>query len=216
MTANPIQDTTIHEVAVKKLQGYKNNPRIGNIEKIAESLEANGQFRPIIVRRETSEILAGNHTWKAAQSLGWDTIKVSYVENLTDEQAARIVIADNRLPDLGEYNSEALAELLASVVMEDGTGLAGTGYEASEVESILREVNAKNEGALDPYEEWAGMPEFKQDNKMSVFHATVHFATEADANEFFELIGSPKKSSLWYPENDGLIGSNVNEAYISE
>lgn len=216
MTANPIHDNSIHEVAIDKLKGYKNNPRVGNVEKIAESLEANGQFRPIIVRKETNEILAGNHTWKAAQHLGWKTIKVTYVEKLTDEQAARIVVADNRLPDLGDYNQDALAELLAGLALSPNGGLAGTGYEAEEVESILREVTAKNEGALDPYEEWAGMPEFAQENKMSVFHTTVHFASDTDANEFFELIGSSKKSSLWFPEPDGLIGSNINEAYIAE
>lgn len=113
---------TIHNTPLTALKLYENNPRIGNIQAIADSLQTNGQYKPIVVRRETREILVGNHTYQAAQTLGWETIKTVYVENITDEQALKIVLADNRTSDLSTYNNHTLAELLQTIQTFNGTG----------------------------------------------------------------------------------------------
>jgi len=122
----------VYNVPVSALREYRDNPRVGNVAAIAESLKTNGQFRPIVVWRETQEILAGNHTWKAAKELGWETIKVTYLENLTEDQAKRIVLADNRYGEIGGYNNKKLAELLESL----GT-LNGTGYDAEYLDILI-------------------------------------------------------------------------------
>jgi hypothetical protein len=134
-TPNPQSDNTIHEVPVGSLTEYPGNPRVGDINSLAESLTVNGQYRPIIVNRQTTEILAGNHTWKAAKQLGWDTIKVIYVDNVTEEQAKRIVLADNRQSDLASYDEGALAELLKGL-----PDLVGTGYSSEYLKDLLTEV----------------------------------------------------------------------------
>jgi hypothetical protein len=118
----PITDHTVYEVPVTALVAYPGNPRVSDVEALARSLTMNGQFRPLVVRKETREILGGNHTWKAATSLGWAKVKVTYVEGLTDEQAARIVLADNRYSDLASYNVPDLTALLDSLPTLDGTG----------------------------------------------------------------------------------------------
>lgn len=147
MTANDtIRDLTIAEIPVKDLKEYGKNPRVGNIDKIADSLKVNGQFRPIVVRKETNEILAGNHTWKAAKKLGWKTIKATFVEQISDEDAKRIVLADNRTSDLGEYDDSILAELLVSLESLDGTG-----YGADDVTAILEDATEdKDKQLTDP------------------------------------------------------------------
>lgn len=124
MNKNPQVDNTIYEVKVTELKEYPKNARVGNVAQIAESLMVNGQYRPIVVRKENNEILAGNHTYKAARELGWETIKVSYVENLTDEEAAKIVLADNRYNELGTFDNNKLLELLKEL-----DELSGTGYD---------------------------------------------------------------------------------------
>lgn len=143
MTAAKKTSLTIAEVPVRDLRAYGKNPRLGNVEKIAESLRVNGQYRPIVVRRETGEILAGNHTWKAAKSLGWETVQATYVDGLDDEAAARIVLADNKTSDLGTYSSELLAELLVSLDTLDGTG-----YGSDELEQLVAEVTDNKDIAL--------------------------------------------------------------------
>lgn len=127
---------------VSKLKGYDKNPRKGNVKAIAESLQVNRQYRPIVVQESTKKILAGNHTWRAAKELGWDEIAVVFVD-VNDEEAKRIVLADNRTNDLADYDGQILAELL-----KDLGGSEGTGYSASDMEAILNAAMADAEDVI--------------------------------------------------------------------
>ena len=52
---------------------------------IAESLTVNGLYRPIVTTKDGT-ILAGNHTYLAAESLGWsDESLVELLESLGDD-----------------------------------------------------------------------------------------------------------------------------------
>lgn len=122
---------------VADLNPYHANPRRGDVAAIAASLEATGQYRPIVVNAGTLtgrafEVLAGNHTLAAARSLGWDRLDV-VVLDVDDATARRIVLADNRTADLGGYDEGVLAELLAAT-----DDLAGTGYDDADLTALLR------------------------------------------------------------------------------
>lgn len=108
-------------VPVADLVPFGKNPRKGCSAAIVESLETHGQYRPIVVRKGTNEVLAGNHTLAAAVELGWEQIAATFVE-CDDDEAARIVLVDNRTNDLAEYDDHALVELLQSLPDFDGTG----------------------------------------------------------------------------------------------
>ena len=125
----------IKKVSLAELKLYRNNPRKGNIDLIAESLERYGQYKPITVNSNSGEILAGNHTYQAAQKLGWADINVVYV-NVDDTTAAKIVAMDNRTTDTGTYDNEQLAKLLEALPELDGTG-----YTFEEYDSLLAEMN---------------------------------------------------------------------------
>jgi ParB-like chromosome segregation protein Spo0J len=132
----------VDSVAISSLEGYPTNPRRGDIDAIAQSLKAHGQYRPIVVQYGTNYILAGNHTYKAAKKLGWKKIKVTYIE--VDEVAARkIVLADNRLTDLAGYNEPLLKSLLQALPELDGTG-----FSASEVETLDRLTSGEEKSSI--------------------------------------------------------------------
>ena len=133
-------------VPVDSLKHYGKNPRTGDVDAIAESLEVNGQYRPVVVNQRTGEVLAGNHTLKAARKLGWSEIAATYVD-VDDEQAARIVLVDNRSNDLAEYDDSALVELLATI--ED---LAGSGFSDQDLADLLAKVTEVPPGKSDPDE----------------------------------------------------------------
>jgi site-specific DNA-methyltransferase (adenine-specific) len=116
---------------IDTLRLYERNPRRGVVAKIAESLSANGQYRAVTARRSSREVLAGNHTLQAARSLGWSHVAVEWID-VDDEQAARIVLVDNRLSDLATYDDEALLELLQYV-----PDLTGTGYDDAALAALL-------------------------------------------------------------------------------
>lgn len=118
-------------VDIDSLVPMKGNPRIGNVEMIAESLARFGQVKPIHVRVSDRQILAGNHTWQAARHLGWEQIAATF-DDIDDEDAIAFALADNRTSDLGIYDESALAAMLAEI--ED---LAGTGYDLSDVQALL-------------------------------------------------------------------------------
>lgn len=112
-------DTEI--VNINSIKGYHENPRRGDVDAIAKSLEVNGQYKPIVVNRRDNSILAGNHTWRAARSLGWSEIAVSWVD-VDEHEARKIVLADNRTSDASAYDDGKLLELLSSLPTLDGTG----------------------------------------------------------------------------------------------
>ena len=108
-------------VSISILKSYPQNPRRGDVDAIAKSLEVNGQYKPIVVNRADNSILAGNHTWRAARSLGWTEIAVSWVD-VNELEAQKIVLADNRTSDASSYDDFKLLELLQTLPTLDGTG----------------------------------------------------------------------------------------------
>lgn len=133
------------KVPIGDLEHYPGNPRRGDVAALKASLERNGQYRPIVVNRRNQEVLAGNHTLRAARELGWHEIAVTYVD-ADDDQAARIALVDNRANDVAGYDAQALADLLRSL-----PDLAGTGYDADALEAVLADLDDQaRAGQTDP------------------------------------------------------------------
>lgn len=124
-------------VDLTSLREFPGNPRKGNVKALSESLEANGQYRPIVVQKSTNHILAGNHLWKAAQVAGYTKIDAVFLD-VNDEEAKKIVAADNRLADMGEYDEKKLLELLGEI------DLYGTGYEPADIDDLLAMMEEQN------------------------------------------------------------------------
>jgi DNA modification methylase len=131
-------------VPVNSLVPYGKNPRKGSVPTIVASLRANGQYRPIVVRNGTNEVLAGNHTLLAARELGWPEIAATFVD-CDDEQAARIVLVDNRSNDLATYDDDVLAELLSGL-----SDLGGTGYAQADLDALLASIGPGPAALTDP------------------------------------------------------------------
>jgi ParB-like chromosome segregation protein Spo0J len=119
---------------IGKAQLHPDNPRRGNVEGIASSLARFGQVRPILVQQSSGFIIAGNHTYQAAVSLGWKKIAVVRVD-LSDEQARAYMLADNRWSDVAENDDEALARILRE--LGEAGELDGTGYSADDLDDLL-------------------------------------------------------------------------------
>lgn len=126
-------------VSVHDLKLHPRNPRIGDVPGIKDSLLANGQYGPVIVNQRTMEVLCGNHTLRAARELGWEFIEVFYV-NVSDEEGTRILLADNRTSDLGDYDNFELIR-----VMGELTDFAGTGWDQESYDELLDEQTDDSE-----------------------------------------------------------------------
>lgn len=122
-------------VDIESVGQYPRNPRAGDIEAIAESMEVNGMYRPIYVQKSTGHILGGNHTYAAALSLGARRIPVVYLD-VDETTAKRIVLADNRTADLGTYDHHELVGLMEDLVADGTAELLGTGYNLRDLEAL--------------------------------------------------------------------------------
>lgn len=129
----------VESIKINELAKFEGNARKGNVSLIAESLEKNGQFKPIVVNKGThtgkqNEVLAGNHTLAAAESLGWEKIDVVFVD-VDRDSALRIVLADNRSNDVASYDNDALLSLLHEL-----PDLEGTGYSSKDLDELLGDL----------------------------------------------------------------------------
>ncbi|MFU0240430.1 hypothetical protein ACKI1J_32415 [Streptomyces scabiei] len=158
------------------LTGYPGNPRRGDVGMILESLAVNGQYRALVVREQEDGalvVLAGNHTLQALAAHGtgpcdrvtrtgkeerpcalchgrpWEPAAQVAVYQCDDDTARRIVLADNRTSDAGDYDDAALAELLDSMAGD----LAGTGYTDDDLEDLLQFLEEAEEEPEDDEEE---------------------------------------------------------------
>lgn len=120
----PTHDLRTRKTPIGELRPHPRNARNGDTDVIGASLAANGQYRPIVASRG-GVILAGNHTYAAAVELGWTHLSAVHLDIDPDsDEAVRIMLADNRTADLGEYDPRDLLDLLLTL----SDDLTGTGY----------------------------------------------------------------------------------------
>lgn len=139
MATNEIADVSVDDLII-----HPDNPRVGDIGSIIQSIEKNGWYGVIVAQQSTKYVLAGNHRLMAAQSLGMKTVPVYWVD--ADEATARrILIADNRMADKATYDDEKLIDVLLATMNEDD--LIGTGWDATEVAELLLKLDDAPVGA---------------------------------------------------------------------
>ena len=175
-------------VLAETLKEYPGNPRKGNIDKIAESLIANGQYKPIVIQESTGYVLVGNHTLKAIKQLGWDFVDVVELD-VNDEEAKRIVLADNRTSDESTYDYNLLGEMLKSMPT-----LQGTGYDQAALDQLINGVNGyvPELGVEDMGSRGLGTP---------IVHYDIVFDSEEQQAVFYGLVRYLK---VKYPDAESL------------
>jgi DNA modification methylase len=196
-------------VEIDALEPYPDNPRRGDLAAIAESLEANGQYRPIVVNERTGQVLAGNHTLEAAKRLGWKRIAATYVD-VDEERARRIVLADNRTNDLAGYDAEALAELLGQL-----DGLDGTGYEPEDLDQLLDEL--EEEAQLAGPEDPPPLPPEPRTKPGEIYELGRHRLLCGDACDpdgYERLLGQERIDLLWTDPPYGVEYAGKTEAAL--
>ena len=122
------------DTVVQHPRNYNN----GDVDRIAESIEVNGMYRPIYVQKGTGVIIAGNHTWVACKQLGADRIPVVWLD--VDEAAMkRIMVGDNWIASLALPDQGLLLELLREI--DEDTGLVGTGVVDNDLDRLQKALD---------------------------------------------------------------------------
>jgi len=130
-----VDDLAALATPIEKLKLLPGNPRRGDVAAVAKSLTAFGQRKPIVARRDGT-VIAGNHTLQAARQLGWSKIAVVWVDD-DDTTAKAFALADNRTAELGSYDDQLLADLIAEVRDADPDLLAVSGWSDVATKELL-------------------------------------------------------------------------------
>jgi hypothetical protein len=133
-----INESIVEDYPLGQLAVHPRNVNEGDAGAIYESIEANGFYGTIVVQKSTGYILAGNHRFLVARQQEAATLPVCLVD-VDDDQALRILLADNRTTRLGIDNPAALAQLLQEL-LGTSRGLEGTGYDRDAMDLLLSDL----------------------------------------------------------------------------
>lgn len=118
----------ITEVRIQDINPYKNNPRNNEeaVGKVMESIRAYG-FKVPIVLDKNNVIVCGHTRYKAAISLGLETVPCIIADDLTPKQVKAFRIADNKTSDFSLWDNRLLLEEL------EGLDDVFTGFEIGDL-----------------------------------------------------------------------------------
>lgn len=145
-----------------RLKEHPDNPKRGAMAAIHESINVNGFYGAVVAQTSTGYILAGNHRYRAAVQQKAKSIPVIWLD-VDDEEAKRILLADNRTADLGHTDEAALDALLSSL-----PSLEGTGYGESLQALLDAEEAAEGEGEDDGLPDPDEIPEDSHESQFGV------------------------------------------------
>ncbi|GEB97762.1 ParB/RepB/Spo0J family partition protein [Corynebacterium flavescens] len=161
-------DGALELLPIEQLREYGRNARKGNIPALKDSLRAHGLYKPLLVNvgSQTSsewEVLAGSHTLTAMRELNREAQEAGetalhlmvpcYVIDVGEEEAARLVLVDNKTSDGSTYNDEALTDLLDWLPDLDGTGFTD-GELADLLAGMQEEEIPAEEPTESPYDDF--------------------------------------------------------------
>lgn len=148
------------EVIVRSLSSLRKpekNVRRHTDNQIGEyirSLEMFGQIKPIIID-EFGEIIAGNGLYEALVKMGRDTCDCCVIPGLTSAQKKKLMLADNRVYELGITDMDAFNE----IIRELGGDIDVPGWDADlleminaslpEVEEMIENYGVFDQGEID-------------------------------------------------------------------
>lgn len=144
-----LHNLEVQQLPLDSLIQHPDNANNGDLDALEQSIRVNGFYQPILVQKSTHYIIAGNHRYVIAIRLNMPTVP-AIVLDVDDEQAKRMMLADNRITRLGYDDEAALADLLQDLYATD-MSLAGTGYSHHDYTSLLELMEAPLTGEdLDP------------------------------------------------------------------
>lgn len=140
-TPAPKLNTTA--VPLDSLTKWPGNARRGDIEKIKESMLANGVYHPIDVQASNNQIIMGNHRFMALAELHeeqpqderWGPYVDVIFHDVDDAEALRMHLSDNATADAATWDERALLAQLHEHVEKEGD-LRGTGFDLDFMEDL--------------------------------------------------------------------------------
>lgn len=195
------------KVKLMDLQPWEHNPRSMTKRKAQQLLKSwreLGQFQTVAIGPQ-GQVYDGHQRLNALLSAyGADyTIEARQSEReLSDDERAALTLAAN-LP-AGAWDWDKLAQWDAAALSEWGMDAEQLSAWNNDANNLRQMMNA-DAPPIDIGAEWAGMPEFEQEDSTAFKTIKVHFDSPDNLQNFAELIEqtiTEKTKSIWYPKKE--------------
>lgn len=205
----------ITEIDVTHLRANQWNTNIvtpENEDRIAQSINRFGMFRPIIARQIKDvagyEILGGEHRWKVAENIGYKTIPVINLGYIDDKKAKEISLVDNGR--YGEDDTLMLAELLKELG-ESSELTTFMPYSDDDLAAIFSSSEiAFDQLEIDDSEE--NLPTISE--KTPQTHNIMRFKVPVEDSKFIENMIEAAMKSQSFTDDDSMMNAGNAMIYL--
>jgi ParB-like chromosome segregation protein Spo0J len=152
----------IEYLPLSKLLHWPRNPKGHDLGTLHESFRRFGFVNPIILDEKTGRLVAGHgrlDTLQQAKATGasppariavkdneWLVPVIRGIEFADIQEAEAYLISDNRTVELGGWEEQALAAILADHAASD-RGLSAIGFDQDDLDAMLRRIAGENDQA---------------------------------------------------------------------
>lgn len=200
-------------IPVGAIREHPENYNEGDTGAISRSLDSHGFFGAVLVQQSTGLILVGNHRYREAVAKGALTLP-GFMLDVSDDEAAEIMVADNWTTHQARFNEEKLLTLLTRARDSD-RGLTGTAVSEDALTAMLRRRAAVTSGTEG---DWEGMPEFDQPDGKPYYSIRVHVPDAESEARFWAALGiaeRPRTTFIWWPHDDGRKGWDTSTMEVA-
>ena len=144
----------IEQIATAELIPYARNARThspAQVAGIAGSIREFGFNNPVLIDKDNG-IIAGHGRVLAAQQLGLETVPCLRLGHLTKTQRKAYILADNRLAELAQWDTEMLAMEIADLRLDD-VDLELLGFDEDALVDLLGQVAPDTDTSPDEFKE---------------------------------------------------------------
>jgi hypothetical protein len=204
-------DIEVQYIPLADIVEADNNPKDHDIGQIYQSIKRFGFTQPIMMNENTGKLLAGHGRLQTLQTMkdageklpnrikekdgDWLVPVLKGISFEDDMEAQAYLIADNRLTELGGWNTGDLVESLQEMI-ENGLDLDGIGYDFDDLENLVLDIDR------DTFEVEA-MPE-ADDEETSVKIQVGRYRFKIEPEQFYE----------WEERIAAEIGSRDSEDFV--
>ncbi len=144
----------LEQIATAELIPYARNARThspAQVAGIAGSIREFGFNNPVLIDKDNG-IIAGHGRVLAAQQLGLETVPCLRLGHLTKTQRKAYILADNRLAELSQWDTEMLALEIADLRLDD-VDLELLGFDDDALVDLLGQVETDTDTSPDEFKE---------------------------------------------------------------
>ena len=144
----------LEQIATADLIPYARNARThspAQVAGIAGSIREFGFNNPVLIDKDNG-IIAGHGRVLAAQQLGLETVPCLRLGHLNKTQRKAYILADNRLAELSQWDTEMLALEIADLRLDD-VDLELLGFDDDALVDLLGQVATDTDTSPDEFKE---------------------------------------------------------------